>query len=415
MGAGVAGVTTAFLLAERGYQVTVIDRQPSVAKECSYANGGQLSYSHVEPWAEPSVLPKVPGWLMRKDSPLVVRPSLSPGMWGWMFRFLACCTDRKAHETSRHMLRLSLYSRKQMQGIVKRTKLEFDYQQKGTLHLFSREKNLQFNIEQAKFLKNFGCEYEVLNHDGCVKLEPSLAETSRVLRGGVYFPMDESGDIHVYTTKLMELARKADSGVTFMHDTTIKRLHHKGDEITGVETDKGMVTGDIYVMAMGAYSPVFLSQLGISVPIYPLKGYSISIPLKKDSVAPEIALTDQRNKIVYSRLGDVLRVAGTAHICGYDHDIPEKRVETLRRMAKQFFPHLDDEINHASGWSCLRPSTPDGAPTLGKTHFSNLHLNTGHGTLGWTLSAGSAQAVVDGIDGKTPEIDLSGLDLKRYQ
>jgi D-amino-acid dehydrogenase len=413
LGSGVIGVTTAYQLAKRGHEVSVVDRRDGSAAECSFANGGQLSYAHVEPWASPALLPKIPKWLMKKDSPLVFHLSADPAMWCWTMKFLACCNSKKARESTINMMRLSLYSKECLKEIDAETSVQYSKISKGTLHTFKDEAMMQANIKQAEFQKTLGCDYKVLNsRKECEALEPSLKYSPSDIIGGLYFPVDETGDVHEFSKNLSHIL--TDKGVQFHCGTNIISILTDGDKITGVETDKGVLTADKYVVCLGATSSVLLKKIGVPVPIYPMKGYSISINITNMDKTPEIGITDQSNKIVFSRLGNILRVAGTAEFAGYDDSITKSRIDTLKKMAKESFPEGGD-IDNALPWACLRPSTPDGSPIIGETKYKNLFLNTGHGTLGWTLSCGSAKAAADIIEGKKPEISLEGLTLERYE
>lgn len=414
LGAGIAGETTAFFLAERGHEVTVIDRQSEAAAECSFANGGQLSYSHAEPWATPSLLKKIPKWLLSKDSPLIFHPKPDIHLAKWLSAFMGNCRQSKVDETTRNVLRLALYSREKIKRVTERTKLDFCYMQTGTLHYFNNEQSLENNIKHAAFLNELGCPSEVLNRAECLEKEPALKNSPAPLAGGVFYPLDESGDVHEFTLRLAEASQKVASNIDYRYHTTVEKIHVEQGNITSIQTDKGEFKADAFVLAFGAYSSFFLRSLKLPAPIYPMKGYSLSIPLKGGEAAPSMSLTDQGNKIVYTRLCDKVRVAGTAEFAGYNHDIRPSRIATLKRMVLKSFPQLEANILEATEWACLRPSTPDGAPLLGKTPIENLYLNTGHGTLGWTLGVGSARIVADQIEGKTPEIDLTGLTMERY-
>lgn len=412
LGAGVIGITTAYYLHKLGYEVTVIERNSESASECSHANGGQLSYSHAEPWANPTALRKIPKWLICKDSPLVFAPRLDLPMWRWAISFLMHCNKNTCKNTTTHTLRLALHSRDCFAAAIKDTAIDFSYLEKGTVHVFRNEQALEANIAQAEFQKTMGCDYEVLNsRKDCEAKEPALKYSPANIIGGIYFPMDATGDVHKFTENLSLWLK--DRGVTFLYGESVKAIDSNSTEITGFVTDTGVITADKYVIASGAPSPKLLQKIGINVPIYPMKGYSLSIEVKDESKAPISGVTDQYNKIVYSRLGNILRVAGTAEFAGYnDHTVPA-RLDTLRRMTKQLFPESGD-INAASEWACLRPSTPEGTPIIGRTKYNNFYLNIGHGTLGWTLSCGSASILTNIIHNNSDEIDLTGLTLAKY-
>lgn len=413
LGSGIIGVTSAYFLGKKGWDVTVIDRQFGSGEECSFANGGQLSFSHVEPWASPHVLPKIVKWLFQKDSPLVFRPKADPAMWSWIIKFLLNCNEKQSLECTKNMMRLSLYSKEHFNHVTKETNLTYTHLEKGTLHVFKNEASLQANLEQAKFQEKLGCNYEYLpDRKSCLEMAPSLTNSPKPIVGGIFFPIDESGDVHKFTVNLAKYCTDT-FNTKFLYNTTITELKKSKNKITGVITDKGEFTADNYVMSLGAYSPLLLKQVGIKAPIYPMKGYSISIPITNENAAPKTCITDQGNKIVYSRLDNILRVAGTAEFAGYNHKIRKERIETLKKMAKCLFADCGD-IDNAIPWACLRPSTPDGSPIIGTSPIDNLYLNTGQGTLGWTLSCGSAKVLVDIMDNKKPEIDLAGLTLERF-
>jgi D-amino-acid dehydrogenase len=421
LGAGVLGVTTAYFLARKGFEVTVLERQPAPAEECSYANGGQLSYTHVEPWASASLLPKLPQWLLDPDSPLVFHPRFDLAMWKWATKFLLLCNNRAAEESTKRMFKLARFSQEKMTEIRDHTDISFFFNDKGTLHVFHSEKSLQHFAKQSEFQKTLGCESIILSAEECLKKEPALTHAPKRPKGGVFFPLDETGDIHKFTTNLAEWL-STHHAVSFRYNCKIDALEADGNRISkihvtqaepGKEPTSEALSADKIVLSLGAYSPLLLNPLNINVPIYPLKGYSLTIPITNSEAAPRISITDQGNKIVYSRLGDALRVAGTAEFAGYNHDVTARRIRTLKKMVCELFPDAGN-LQHAREWACLRPSTPDGSPIIGKTPYNNLYLNTGHGTLGWTLAAGSAAAVADLIVGEAAPVDLSGLTLEKY-
>lgn len=410
LGAGVVGITAAYELAGRGHQVSVVDRGDKGATETSFANGGQLSYSHAEPWATPSVLKKLPGWLLRSDAPLVFRPRADLDMFIWGLKFLRNCTSSRAHAHCIALLRLGLYSKLKMPSFMSAVGAQSDYSKKGILHIFSADAEWQAAIAQVEFQAKFGGDEKVISAKECLTLEPALADSLCPLVGGIHAYLDENGDPFLFTNALIERCA-SERGVTFHFNTSIESLEACEGHITHVKTSAGDMEADVYVLATGPYSPSFLKPLGIRVPIYPMKGYSITLPANDHS--PMQSITDGSVKIVYTRLGQRMRVAGTAELAGYNTDINEKRITPIIREAKKMFPKAlwDEPIER---WACLRASTPDGPPILGRTPYPNLFLNTGHGTLGWTQAAGSAHIVADLIDGHMPEIMLGGLTLERY-
>ncbi len=410
LGSGLLGVTTAYELGKRGFDVTVLERNQESARETSHANGGQLSYSHAEPWAAPSVLPKIGKWMFKSDAPLVLRPRADLDMIKWGLKFLRNCTTARAEVNCVNMLRLGLYSRERFAAIMNETGVAHDQGKSGILHIFSTEEDFTHAKEHNDFQAKFGCEQRVLTREEVYAMEPSFQYSDRVIVGGIHSFMDETGDPYLFCNALAKVATER-YGVKFEFGVNIKEIHSQDMMITGVETDKGRVVADGYVMAMGSYSAPILRQVGIKVPIYPMKGYSITI--NANEFCPHMSLTDGTHKIVYSRLGGRLRVAGTAEFAGYNQSINEKRITPIVAAAKKLFPKADWEQDIFK-WGCIRPQTPDGPPILGPTPFRNLFLNTGHGTLGWTQAAGSAAIVADIMEGKKPGIMMQGLTLERY-
>ncbi|MDG1286713.1 MAG: D-amino acid dehydrogenase [Rickettsiales bacterium] len=411
LGSGVIGVTTAYVLATRGYDVEVIDRAPSAAAETSFANGGQLSYSHAEPWASPSTLPKVFKWMFDDTAPLVLRPRLDYQMLRWGMKFLANCTQNGLERNTVTLLRLGLYSRKMMQDLATMTDIDFHYQRDGILHIFSQESNFEAAQKQVEFQNKFGCQERTKTIAECLQMEPALEHSNCKLVGGIHAHLDEAGSGHLFTTGLAKICEK-EYGVKFHYDTTITGIRKESDKIVAVETDKGEFTADKYVMSLGSYSAIYLRMLGMDVPIYPMKGYSLT--LDSNTHSPSISVTDQKAKIVFSRLGDQIRIAGTAEFAGYNTTIKKRRITQIKNAAKGLFPKMMESDPHYSEWACLRASTPDGPPIIGSSPISNLFLNTGHGTLGWTQSAGSAFLLADTLEGKETEISLDGMEVRRY-
>lgn len=410
LGGGVLGVTSAYELARRGHDVTVIERNGEVARECSFANGGQLSYSHSEPWANPLVFPKLFKWMWQEDAPLVLRFNTDPHMIRWGLLFLMNCTPARARRHSEVMLRLGLYSKKKMAELVEDTQVEFHRIEKGILHVFDDAKEFDHAKKQAEFQYTLGCAETVMSTAEAIAMEPALAHSKKNIVGAIHAPIDESGDIHLFSKNLAALIAEK-YNVQFRYHAPIKQVHKQGGAISHVELTNGeFISGfDSYVMALGAPSAIHLRQVGLYVPIYPMKGYSISFPA--NDFAPTVSVTDTATKQVYTRLGDRMRVAGTAEFAGYNDSVRKVRIAPLLRGVQDLFPKAD--LSVVDEWACLRPSTPDGPPMVGKTPLSNLYINSGHGTLGWTQAAGSARLLADVMDGTPTEIPLTGLEIGR--
>ena len=411
LGAGVVGVTAAYYLQKDGHEVTVIDRQDGAGLETSFANGGQISPSQAYPWAAPEVPFLMLKWLGRNDAPLLYRMRLDPKLWIWSLRFLANCTPGNFMTNTVKNLRLSLQSRSLLPAIRQETGIEYDCLEKGILQIYRDQKELdkaaKFNDELAKL----GCEHEVLDKAGVHALEPAYDSSPDKIIGGIYTSIDESGDAHKFSQGLAKYC--ADQGVTFRYGETVQAINKDGSKIPSVTTDKDTYTADTYVMSMGSYSPLFLRPLGISAPIQPVKGYSITVPTAGHNGAPTISLTDNDHKLGFSRVGERMRVAGTAEFNGYDTEMNEGRVTSLRDVAQKLFPNAGDYAE-TEFWTGLRPMTPDGVPIIGSTPYENLYMNTGHGTLGWTMCASSGQLTADLVAGRTPSVDISDVGLDRF-
>jgi D-amino-acid dehydrogenase len=410
LGSGLLGITSAYALAKRGYQVTVIDRKDTCGAETSFANGGQLSYSHAEPWANPTVIPSLPKLIFDPNAPLVLRPRADWKMTKWGIEFLKNCKAARANTNCVNMLRLGLYSKEEMTRLREDTNIEFDFLAKGILHIFDNEKSFDHAKHHLDFQARFGGDERILTTEETFAMEPALQHTKRNIIGGIHAHKDESGDAYIFCNALAKHITEK-YNVKILGGVTIKKLANDGNRITAVETDEGDMEADGFVMALGSYSPLLLGPIGIDVPIYPMKGYSIT--LEANEFCPQMSLTDGTFKIVYSRLGSRLRIAGTAEFAGHNDKVREKRIKPIIRGASGLLPKAgwDGDI---SRWACLRPSTPDGPPIIGKTPYKNLFLNTGHGTLGWTQAAGSATLLADIMDNKPPAIITAGLTLERY-
>lgn len=411
LGGGVVGVASAYYLNQAGHEVTVIDRANAVGRETSFANGGQISWGAGDPWAAPGIAWTAFKWLFKPHSPLVLRPRLDPAMWSWMLRFLRNATPARYAINRERMLRLARYSHACLEALRQETGIKYQEQTRGTLVLFRAQKDLDKAAATTALLDRFGVPYQLLSRSGCLAHEPALKAVREKIVGGIHYPEDESGDCHLFTLKLAQLAER--SGVRFQLQTKINRLETTGEQVTGVITDSGEFAADAYVVACGSYSPLLLRPLGIKLPVYPLKGYSITIPVTNPSAAPSGTLSDETYKVVITRLGDRLRAAGTAELAGYNLSLPKSRCATLAYVVRDLFPDAGD-FARAEYWTGLRPMTPDNPPVIGATPFRNLFLNTGHGTLGWTMNCGSGKILADLVSGRRPDIDLDGLTLARF-
>ena len=412
MGAGVIGVTTPYYLARQGAEVTVLDRQPGPGMETSYANAGELSYGMTSPWAAPGIPMKALKWLFMKRRPLFIWPLISPRMWGWGARMLANCNDAAYAVNKSRMVRVSNYSRDLLPDLIAETGIEFDLREKGTLQLFRTEKQLKASKADQQILAEFDSPFEVLDAEGCIAAEPALALVRDKFVGGLRLTADRTGDCRMFTMALAE--KTAALGAEFHYGQRIRTIQVKGDRVVGVMTENlGRVHGDAYVSALGSYGPTLLGPLDLRLPVYPVKGYSVTLPVTDDAKAPQSTIMDETHKVAITRLGDRIRVAGTAEIAGYSGRLGPHATDTVRHVVNDLFPEGGD-LTQAEGWTGLRPMTPDGTPILGPTPYRNLFLNTGHGTLGWTMACGSGRAVADLVMGRTPEIDFDGLTMARY-
>lgn len=422
LGGGVIGVSTAYFAARAGHEVTVLERQPGPALETSFANAGEVSPGYSAPWAGPGIPLKAIKWAFMRHRPLVIWPRPDPAMWLWGLRMLANCTHRAYEVNKGRMVRLAEYSRDCLRALRDDTGITYDERTQGTLQLFRTQPQLDGTGNDIEVLKRFGVAWELLDRDGCIAVEPALARVRDKFVGGLRLPGDETGDCFKYTNALAALAAKI--GVRFRYGTQIRALRRDGGTIAGVVTSQGNgeageeareheLTADAYVVALGSYSPLLLGPVGIHVRVYPVKGYSITVPITDASGAPESTVMDETFKVAVTRLGDRIRVGGTAELGGYSLNLREPRRSALEHVVTDLFPAGGD-VSRASFWTGLRPMTPDGTPVIGPTRYSNLYVNTGHGTLGWTMAAGSGRVLADLLSGRRAEIDLDGLTIERY-
>ena len=404
LGAGVVGTATAWYLAQAGHEVSVVDRQPIPGKETSFANGGQISVSHAEPWANPHVLPQILKWLGREDAPLLWRWRADPAQLAWGLRFLGQCLPGRTRQNMAAIVAMALYSRSRLQALRHELALEYDQLERGILHIYTDTKEFSAAIQAARVMRDFGLDRTTVDVAKCLEIEPALVDARHQLVGGDYTASDESGDAHKFTRALAEHARAA--GVDFQLNLTVDRIAPGGKQIAGVlvhgEAGSSLLTADAYVVALGSYSPLLLKPLAINLPVYPAKGYSATLPLRDGTPAPTVSITDDEHRLVYSRLGNRLRIAGTAEFNGYNLDLNPVRCESLMQRTRQLFPKLEID-GEPEFWCGLRPATPSNVPYIGRSRYSNLWLNTGHGTLGWTMACGSAAALADLMSGRRAE------------
>ena len=412
LGSGVIGTTTAYYLARAGHQVTVVDRQSGPALETSYANAGEVSPGYSAPWAGPGVPVKAIKWMLMHHSPLVIWPMRDWAMWRWGAMMLRNCTEARYRINKGRMVRLAEYSRDCLVALREETGIQYDERAQGTLQLFRTQKQLDGIGKDIEILKEYRVPFEVLDRQGYCKYEPALAHVKEKFIGALRLPGDETGDCFKFTQRIAEMAKQL--GVTFRFDTTIESIDQAGGKIAGVRTSAGLLSADACLVAMGSYSPQLVKPLGIDLPVYPVKGYSITVPIVNPQYAPESTIMDETHKVAVTRLGDRIRVGGTAELAGFSLKLREARRATLNHVVTDLFPKGGD-TSRAEFWCGLRPMTPDGTPILGGTHIPGLYLATGHGTLGWTMAAGTGRVTADLISGNEPEIDLKGLTVNRYQ
>jgi D-amino-acid dehydrogenase len=410
LGSGVVGVTTAYYLARAGHDVTVVDRQPGPALETSFANAGQISPGYASPWAAPGIPLKAFKWLFQRHAPLAIQPDGTLFQLQWMWEMFRNCDAERYAVNKERMVRLAEYSRDCIRALRAETGIAYEGRQQGTLQLFRTQGQFDGAAKDIEVLKQAGVPFELLNRDQLGHAEPALANVREKLVGGLRLPNDETGDCQLFTARLAQMAREL--GVRFRYDTAIERLEIANGHVTGVLTDKGRMTADRYVLALGSYSRLLL-QDQFRVPVYPLKGYSITVPIVDAAKAPVSTILDETYKIAVTRFDDRIRVGGMAEIAGYSKALNPRRRETLEMVVNDLFPGGGD-VARAAFWTGLRPMTPDSTPIVGASPLRNLFLNTGHGTLGWTMSCGSASVIADLVSGKVPAIHADDLAVFRY-
>ncbi|MDE1473586.1 D-amino acid dehydrogenase [Xenorhabdus bovienii] len=410
LGGGVIGVTSAWYLAQEGHEVTVVDRQNSAAEETSAGNAGQISPGYATPWGAPGIPLKAVKWMFQRHAPLAIRPDGSLFQLRWMWQMLRNCdADHYAMNKSR-MVRLAEYSRDCIKQLRADTGIQYEGRQGGTLQLFRTAKQFDNAANDIAVLEQEGVPYQLLTAEQLASVEPALAHVSHKLAGGLQLPNDETGDCQIFTKVLAKMAEEA--GVKFVFSNQVKQILVDGNKITGVQCDDGIMTADNYVVAMGSYSTEMLKEF-VKIPVYPLKGYSLTMPIMDEARAPTSTVLDETYKIAITRFDNRIRVGGMAEMVGFNMNVPNNRCETLKMVVQDLY-HSGGNVAEATFWTGLRPMTPDGTPIVGPTKYSNLYLNTGHGTLGWTMACGSGKLLSDLISGKTPEIAADDLSVFRY-
>ncbi|WP_169569041.1 D-amino acid dehydrogenase [Sneathiella limimaris] len=411
IGAGLSGVTTAYHLAKDGHEVTVFDRNHQVATETSFANGGQISISQPFPWNSPDVPMKILKWLGRQDAPLVLKLQTDPYLWSWAIRFLINARSGPFYKNALKNLKLGIFGKEVLVKTVEDENLSYQRETRGILKLFSTSKAAKEAQRQQKWLQQNGFVQELLDRTACEKIEPAIETSNLNILGGTYSKMDESGNAHEFVVQLESVCRKM--GVTFEMGQAITGMDAKGASINSLYAGKDRRHFDAYVLCAGSFSPLLAKSVGLKLPIYPVKGYSVSIPIAQSNTAPWTSITDMENHVVISRLGSHLRAAGTAEINGYTTEPNQTRENMVLDAVRSLFPNAGD-FDAAERWCGLRPMTPDCVPLIGKTQYSNLFLNTGHGHLGWTLSSGSAKLLSDLIGNKQPQLDITAYSVDRF-
>lgn len=419
LGAGIIGTASAWFLNKAGHDVTVIERQPGAAQETSFANGCQISVSHAEPWANSAAPLKILKWLGKEDAPLLFRFRPEWLQWRWGMEFLRQCTPSRTADNIRQIVSIAEYSRQTLQAVRAETGVDYDCQTKGILHFYTDETEFQQSLPAAKLMRDLGCPRNTITTDEVIRIEPALASMRNKIVGGDFTATDESGDVYKFTTGLA--AKAGEAGVNFSFNTTVTRLLTEGSgeatRITGVEVIDAagrhqVLHADAFVLAMGSFSVELAKPLGIDLMIYPGKGYSATYQVTDGERAPTVSLTDDGYKLVISRLGDRLRVAGTCEINGYTRELNMARCDAITRRTRELFPDACDYENPVY-WTGLRPLTPSNVPYIGKSKIANLFLNTGHGTLGWTMGCGSGRAIAEIVSGRVPDVNFAFTGLKR--
>ncbi len=408
LGAGLAGVTAAHFLARDGHQVEVVDRQPQAASETSFANAGMITPGHAFPWGNPNAPKTLLRSLFKGDQALRLKLVPDPQMWRWGLRFLAECTSERTQINTERKARLCVYSQKKLREVADETGIDYNATRKGALFIYREQEAFERGAIRMKILQDMGIALKTLDAAGVAAVEPALAGAKDKIAGAIFAPNDESGDSCLFTRKLAE--RLASQGHTFRYGTDVIRFRAEQGRVVGVETSAGLLTADAYVLALASESPKLVRKMGIDLPVYPVKGYSLTLPIRPEHQPPTICGVDEGYLVAFCRLGNQLRLTATAEFSGFNTQHEPRDFDGMIRLAKDLFPNGAD-FDNPSYWACLRPMTPEGTPIVGRSRYANLWINTGHGHMGWTMSCGTAQALSDLVAGRKPELDLAGMEV----
>ncbi|MGQ0677376.1 MAG: D-amino acid dehydrogenase [Rhodospirillales bacterium] len=411
LGAGLAGVANAYYLARDGIKVTVVDRQSEAARETSFANAGMIAPGHSFTWNSPAAPMTLLKSLFGAKTALRLKLSADPRFYAWGLRFLRNCTAARAKEKTLVKLRLNLYSQKLTRQAARDTGVAYDALANGILCVYRDPAKLEAGVEHMRMMRDHGLRIDVLDAEGAVRVEPALAPMKRRIAGAIHCPDDESGDACKFTQGLAEHCRRL--GVEFRFDTTVREIAVDGDRVSGVATDKGVIRGDAYVLSLGSYSPLVARRLGVALPVYPVKGYSLTLPIGGHNGAPSVPTIDEENLVAIARLGERIRMTATAEFSGYANEHKPSDFDGMIAAVKDLYPDACD-FGKPQYWSCLRPMTPDGPPVLGRGRQKNMFFNTGHGHMGWTMACGTGRISADLMQGRKPEIDVGGMLVDRF-
>jgi D-amino-acid dehydrogenase len=411
LGAGLAGVANAYYLAKDGFEVTVVDRQPEAARETSFANAGMIAPGHSFTWNSPSAPLTLVKSLFGAKTALRLKLSTDPRFYAWSLRFLRNCTPGRAREKTLVKLALNLYSQRLTKEVAAETGVAYDALANGILYLYRTPAALEAGVAHMQMMREQGLRIDVLDAEATARIEPALAPAKHRVAGAIHCPDDESGDACKFTQGLAEHCRRM--GVEFRYNTAVREIAVDGDRVSGVVTDRGMVKGDAYVLSLGSYSPLVAGRLGVKLPVYPVKGYSLTLPIDGHNGPPSVPTVDEENLVAITRLGDRMRMTAIAEFSGYANDHKPSDFDGIIAAAKDLYPEACD-FAKPEYWSCLRPMTPDGPPILGRGRQKNMFFNTGHGHMGWTMACGTGRLTADIMQGKKPAIDVTGMLVDRF-